>query len=1065
MPFHLLPGLKKNYTVKEFDDAGLWEKRDSDELDRISKSLDVADIKLASAEVDSIPSMWARPLLFEMALYEDDTNYPIHKHILGEWRGLLAMLALKEWCDFPITIEQVDITDTQNQNPPDAKDFLQALQKLMPKARNTLDGKTTWETQNIILYNENPIGITSPTTLVCTAVNYSKRISGVPWFNGKFLINPVDKLNGFEKDVVAGWLKNLENHILLIPAGKEIKNSIIKILDSFIVDLGKPPAVTDFSSTSLGFAEDLFKSMNNPVAPRDLPSSIELVPSKNKQPEIKLLIFDSEIPNDWGKEPHDVIVWNCKTMATTQSFSRESKLALPPHVHLRKSQDFFTDQLFVIDETEAKAFQENSTLVAKGIKNLKFNGKPVTPILPIRQELLTYLNVRDINNRITFEQHNDSIEVRLCLTLSGINGANLDFVISKKYGAANVTLFSNCPILAIWPNFRNPNWKAYYTYFTTDGYDTFNASPYMAVGEFADTQIFDEKEITKTERFPDAMICEYKGIQAGILPISTPEEIIGVDKTDWNIGVDFGTSSTTVYYRRGNDNPQAIVFKNRLLNITYPPYLQPIRFYNEFLSPESEQTPFFSLYQTIGNNGKGRPILDGHIYFFENYSDVTKAKNLVSDLKWSTSEIDKEHLKVFLKQLCLQCAAEAISDGATQINWNFSHPLAFTERDRGLFERIWGEVGSACETATGLSQKVITPAESESIVIAKFFAGPKGKAAAGSFAIGSVCIDIGGETSDISIWQNNKLYWQTSLRFAGRHIFLNLLKENPIIYKYFDAVPNNISLSKRESKGGNDKFYVQADALIRDKGQEWFDKLATVSDESAIQPFIQLISLGVAGLLHYVGLLLNYLSQSGTGFNAEISSIYIGGNGSNILHWISEGNFNQDTIAKRCRNHLNQVIRNALRFDSENDLNIVISEFPKQEAAYGLVIDGVQLKTNPTRYDILAGEVFTQAGTNFGWDETLTAERLHSRLSIFEDNLEQIQNFIDSFNASLGAKFNMPVDLDEIPIRKDIFMELEGVFQDYSNTDPKEISVQPLFILALKALLNAKTSQWQNTED
>ena len=98
MPIPLLPRLKEDYTVREFDNAGIWERRDSVALVSISESLDVADTRLASAEVDSIPSMWARPLLFEMALYMDDTNHPMHKRILGEWRGLLTMLALKEWC-------------------------------------------------------------------------------------------------------------------------------------------------------------------------------------------------------------------------------------------------------------------------------------------------------------------------------------------------------------------------------------------------------------------------------------------------------------------------------------------------------------------------------------------------------------------------------------------------------------------------------------------------------------------------------------------------------------------------------------------------------------------------------------------------------------------------------------------------------------------------------------------------------------------------------------------------------------------------------------------------------
>ena len=1070
MPIHLLPCLKKDYTVKEFDNAGIWEKRDSDELDKISKSLDVADTRLASTEVDSIPSMWARPLLFEMALYEDDTNHPIHKRILGEWRGLLAMLALKEWCDFPLTIEQININDRAN--PSDADDFLQALLKLIPKARDTLDGKTTWETLNIILFNGKPIGITSPTTLVCTAVNYSGHISGVPWFNGKLLDDPIPKMNSFEKEAVAGWLKHLYEHTLKLPDGKEIKASVNGLLFGFIGDLGEAPAVRNPSKTGLGLTQDLFKCMNNPVAPRDLPSSVELIPSKNKQSKTKLLILDRTIPEVWGEAPQNVFVWKGKTLATTQTFSGETKLALPQNVHMRSQKDFFTDQLFVINQE--KAFQEHSTLAPKGSEDLNFNRVPVTPILPVTEELLTYLDVRDLNERITFDQQNDSIVVSLRLTLSGVNDQNLDFDISKEYKASNVTHITTGPVLAIWPNFRTPDWKAYYTYFTTAGYETFYAKPFLAADEMPDSRTFYDKkgnvqkEFTKMERFPEAMICEYEGNQAGILLISTPEKVHSIDGTVWIVGVDFGTSSTTVYYRKDGDDPQPVVFNDRLLYITDPPFLQPSRFYNDFLSPESEQTPFFSLFQKIGNNGAGKPLLDGHIYFLENYKAVSTTENLVSDLKWSTKSIDREHLKVFLKQLCLQCAAEAINDGATKINWNFSYPLAFTTRDKGHFEQIWKDVGSDCESATGVTQMVTIPAQSESVVTAKFFATTlQNKFAAGAFASGAVCIDIGGETSDISIWQNNELYWQTSLRFAGRHIFLNLIKENPDFLKNFGADENDTDLLKNSRD-----FYAQADALIKHKGQEWLNKLDTVGGAPVIQPFFQLISLGVAGLLHYVGLILNHLSQSKAGFNSEIPSIYIGGNGSKILNWMAHGSFDPDNhIAMLCRKHLKQVILNASGF-KDNIHSIDISRSPKEEAAYGLVAMGPILKLNGAQFDILAGEVFTETGIDYEWTEILTAERLHNRLSVNKDKLEQIQNFIDSFNAGLGAEFNMPVDLNETlseetydftSVKDVTFVELDKVFHGFSDAEPEEISVEPLFILALKALLEAKTRRWKNT--
>ena len=237
MPNPLLPRLTATNKVTTFGNAGRWEKRDSGELGRISEGLDVTPPKVASAEVDSIPSMWARPLLFEMALY--DTRHPMHKRILGEWRGLLAMLALKEWGDFPLTTERIEITNTKN--PPDAEDFLRALQKLLPK--DTLDTKTTWETLNLILFNDKPIGITSPTTLVCTSVSCFGRISGVPWFNERFLDDPVPKLNSFEKEAVAGWLKHLYGHTQDLPDSK-IKANLRGLLHSFIEDLGEAPAVS-----------------------------------------------------------------------------------------------------------------------------------------------------------------------------------------------------------------------------------------------------------------------------------------------------------------------------------------------------------------------------------------------------------------------------------------------------------------------------------------------------------------------------------------------------------------------------------------------------------------------------------------------------------------------------------------------------------------------------------------------------------------------------------------------------------------------------------------------------
>ena len=55
--------------------------------------------------------MWARPLLFEMALC--DTNHPLHERIRGEWRGLLALLALNEWYDFRLSVAPIEFPEKE----------------------------------------------------------------------------------------------------------------------------------------------------------------------------------------------------------------------------------------------------------------------------------------------------------------------------------------------------------------------------------------------------------------------------------------------------------------------------------------------------------------------------------------------------------------------------------------------------------------------------------------------------------------------------------------------------------------------------------------------------------------------------------------------------------------------------------------------------------------------------------------------------------------------------------------------------------------------------------------
>ena len=1006
--YPLLPPLKIGKAVGDLPKIGNWVSDNAVVLDNISSSLKVTAADGKFTDIDSIPSMWARPLLFEMALY--DSGHPMHGRILGEWRGLLAMLALKEQQNLPLTIDEIEISDADDKNAPE---FLRSLRKLMPE--HTLEASTTWDKLYLILFDSQPIGMTSPTTLLCTSIDYTDYISKVPWFNGQFLCDPIASLGKADRVAVAGWLDHFhKEHIVNLPnsnpnLNKELNNRIEfiinglnKQLDNFGEKLGgQPETKPKFSDTGLGMKHGLFAGMNKPIAKKE----------------------------------------------------------------------YLTEKLFVIKDPDAFC----RSLPPKVNGELTVKESRVTPILPIKSEVLSELDVTDLNKRITFEKTEKGIKV----TLHPFSGLEVTQEYTERedrieplYESREIIEIDEVPVLEIWPNFRKSDWQVYYTYFSDPVLGTFYAEPYgthdgqqkVAAPQTSDVDI--EKAITKTSHFPEVMVCKYKDEEAGILLVSAPDTLTDDGKT-WNIGIDFGTSGTTVYRNDIDDqqsSPNKIELVSRLLQVTKSREYHRDLSYDDFFSIESEKTPFLSLFQRFSDNNGLRPLLDGHIHFVSNYENFPSAEKIFTDLKWSPQPDDKIRASIFLEQLCFQCAAEAANEGVKKINWQFSYPIAFSEGDRDNFRQIWQRITDTCSTLTGLQLGGVR-SEPESIAAAQFFASTRqSKNAIGAFADGAVCIDIGGETSDISIWQDGKLHWHGSLRLAGRRVFLDMLKGNPDFLENFGVNQSDINLLKEASEKKTSDFYAQADAWIAESinsraqngDQSWWQNFAIYTGQPQVKSFIQLIALGISGLLYYIGLILKHLNQTGN-FKGKMPSVYIGGNGARILNWLANGNFRSDETSKT---RLKQILRDASGFDTElTRFDLEISKSPKEETAYGLVqvkknLDWTQHQLNKT--DVVAGETFMENGEEQAETEILTPERLASGLDATEE-LEQIRDFVESFNRVGWA--NGKITLDQ-KTQDFIVTQLKNEFLEFKGKPPDGLRVEPLFILALKFLLERKTEQW-----
>ena len=991
MAFPLLPPLKEDGDgLAVLPKTGIWAQVPGVALNNIADNLQVTKVDAKYIDIDSIPSMWARPLLFEIALYDKD--HPMHECVVGEWRGLLAMLALKEQRKFRLEPKLITIPDNNDEQTPE---LLQALHRLLPQ-RTLDDAETTWDKLYLILFKDNPIGITSPTTLVCTSTDYIKHITvnDVHWYDPPFLCDPIPHLNDGEKTSVAGWLNDFHKKTITPLPGSPIKANLAPRILDFIKALGgAPDRQPKLAGTPLGMNVGIFTGMNFPIAPKE----------------------------------------------------------------------YFTEKLFVIPQADAFLKQnDQNVLLPGGGDTLKdVDGKSVTPILPIAKELLSDFSVDGLSQRITFETTSDGIKVSL--QLPSPDGGP-DFSVSRVYvnpKDSDASLFDkheiveipNLPVLEIWPNFRTPDWKVYYTYFNKAQQDTFYVEPFPTDGRPEDMKI------TKTSAFPEAMICKYKDPNAsnpedaGFLFIKVPPVTVPDGAKTWNVGIDFGTSSTTVYKTELPDGagPTSVPLTDRLLQITDSQDLR-LLVQNDFLSNRDEETPLFTLFQA--NDGfqapviddRIKPLLDGRIYFVE---EPKLPENVISNLKWSDDPVDRKRTQAYLEQICLQCAAETAANGVSKINWRFSYPIAFSPENKDNFEGICESIiDDIIIEETGCQPTVPVSLDSESIVTGKFFAGKFG-----GFADGSICIDIGGETSDISIWQDNTLCWQTSIRFAGRHIFLDLLKHKPNFLK--DVGVTEVELP--ELPNPND-FYSQADALIdasiNTSPKDLKAKFGIYGGEINATPFVPLIGLGISGLFYYVGLILNYLSRESK-FRKTMPNIYIGGNGSRILHWLANGEFKPNS---QSYGHLKDILLTASGFDPESYFDLEITPNPKHEAAAGLVDAGTILKVPNTEFDFLAGEIFTESGENKAWTELLTAERLGNGLRS-GDKLMKIETFIKEFNAGLGKALGQSVYLDATLSHK-LAGDLNGGLQNLAFTDPRERIVEPLFILVLKNLLKRETENW-----
>ena len=749
------------------------------------------------------------------------------------------------------------------------------------------------------------------------------------------------------------------------------------------------------------------------------------------------------------------------------------------------AKDLLLSDLYFIDLEEALP----GSLLPESTEPIFFNGQRITPLIPINPILLDYFTPEDLNSKIKFQPfksgNNSMIKVILDLPLSGTrdDGTPQNFRITKDYPLKEENSLEELPVIDVWPNFRAEGWQEYYAFYYDGehGEDTFEIEFNQAkeVKKFTDKR--GSFQIARIEEFPSGIKC-YSVKQKkliGLILLPTPEKI--ELRSSWKVGVDFNSKFTNIYINK-NDYAEPLLIENLLLNVTYtdPTTLNLVLieyFIPEEFIPASKPLPLSTVLTTRGSKrgeiNKIRPIFDGRIYIPDNFRFKPQEDWIKTNLKWEPNKHNFNQL--FIKHLALHISALAAKNGIAEIKWSLSYPSAFSTRDGTTYRKDWEKLTKELEDKTAIRQ--ISPDEpkddeylrkhfrTESLATAQYF-----KDQEKHNLVKTTCIDIGGGTSDISIWEENKLVHQCSVQLAGRDLFSQFLSLN----QQFFTNRFGVNAQDWERLKGV-AFNAKLDVWLRLSGEKWLrDTKYKVEDEEDFQGFTRLTAIGFAGLYYYVGILLKTLHEEEKYSREEITEVYLGGNGSRLLNWLAEvGEFDRNSEVNEL---LSRMLSKGSGFD-DIEITTKLSNNPKDEVACGLVLNETPIegKGKKQKDPLIAGE---SCLIN---DEYIDAQsRLDLKpLGLDKKNIQEFKipepvnlaNFLYEFHRALSdldiegitdlPNYQVSPDLDKnSKLWGQVKDETTDLLLKIKGKDSDTIRLEPPFIISLKALLNVLSKQW-----
>ncbi|HEY1605759.1 MAG TPA: hypothetical protein VGF77_09195 [Allosphingosinicella sp.] len=1003
-PISNLPEFKADAGFAPADRSGEWVRAPGS-LKLLGQSLKVdtdRPAESAATIIRAIPDPWAQAKTFAEAVLDD--KHSMHAAALSQWRGLLALFALADLRkdDYSIDVQRVVLGDNHpfdrvlKHLAPQLAIKSEAALWLTPYIVY-LQPKNGRVSPVALL---NPASLVSP-----GRTTWQLPFDFIPWMsNGlsdPLSLAGAESLANSQLAALEAYLRNLRDSLPRVTDSTAV--TLREQVQRFLAEVQDRKGASPRQATVRRATDPTLPSLyRDLVLPAELEEPED--PAAQSQTRVRLateeesslgelkgvILVDEGIANTLKQDARDVIVWGNQSLTELRSpnaLQEAQRQGAERGWLIITPDDLFTERLVKLGKEPR---------IPGHSPDLRASLEPIRPIVLLFDQSGT--------RRLQVDGGTMRAAATLHLKLDGEDGSAIAHAITRTYRQEETTAARLIDEVdwdfgqaSIWPDFRSKNWNQYYARFT---YPTTREQirPQFALSRGIIAAALEEAETgghaVQTiqainsgkapgeradwfRRFQNVAGKAYEELQVSDRPFEAvfyvdyhPDRgeaaagCVRLSLTDIKdrdnrgaVAVDFGSTNSVACF--SGTGGEAITLRGR---IVHPILFQDsshndewqhiVRWsYVDFLPLADRQTPTPTV--VISRNDADRNAdlwLHRHLIYFQPVGshakqgaaqEIEKLESFLKrsefDLKWNEDVAHIDASADFLEQFMTMIAAEATAGeyNPRLLEWHFSVPDAM---QGSRLQSFRSQVETAREKLS--PQGRLHDLYSEGLAAARFIlSGREGS----KFIQGTInaILDIGGSTTDITLWARDKLIWKGSFRLAGRAFFTECIVQNPEILReielsdWADLIdPDKPARLPQESVADVGELLFSRPALSEAFDKHWNRRLSLKPGEGLRSTALVFCS----GIAYYLGLVASALVQEGVLEDSDLDrpAFALCGRGAGIFDRMHGG---QSPDADTPVTSALRTFATGLGRDRIARPQLFISRKPKLEVAAGMMVN------------------------------------------------------------------------------------------------------------------------------